>query len=406
MFAFFLPGARAQHISPLGSKPDWSRLEAFQETIARAEFERLLETIYAPHDAAKEFIGIKADHAEIVTNGTEAKRFQLRFSKDEISARKPPRFWRPASALPPPQSANKPLAGLRVALDPGHLGGKWAKVEERWFRIGDKPPITEGDMTLRVAKLLAPKLRALGAGVLFVRDSSVPTTGMRADKLRAASILDLRERRINLPPDAKARERVIEANAQRLFYRVGEIHGRAKFLNGQLQPDITLCLHFNAEEWGDPGKPRLTEKNHLHLLVNGCYQADELAFDDVRFEMLLKLLSRCSDEELAVSDTLAKTMMAETGLPPYAYTTSNAVRVGESGGVWARNLLANRLYRCPVIYIEPYVMNNQSVIDRIHLGDYGGEREIGGLMRRSIFREYADAVAEGLAAHYAKARKF
>ena len=34
--------ARAQRLSPLAEKPDWTRLEAFQETITRADFERLL----------------------------------------------------------------------------------------------------------------------------------------------------------------------------------------------------------------------------------------------------------------------------------------------------------------------------------------------------------------------------
>jgi len=141
--------------------------------------------------------------------------------------------------------------------------------------------------------------------------------------------------------------------------------------------------------------PSSPKKITAHLLVNGCYQADELAFDDVRFEMLFKLLSRCFDEELAASESIADAMSRATGLPPYVYNANNAVRVGGSSYVWARNLLANRLFRSPVVYVEPYVMNNQAVIDRIHLGDYEGEREIGGGMRKSIFREYADAVAEG-----------
>jgi N-acetylmuramoyl-L-alanine amidase len=396
--------AQAQHISPLGTKPDWSRLEAFQETITHDEFVKLLDSVYAPNGTAKEFIQVEADHAEIVTTATEPVRFRLRFAANTDAAKNPPRYWRPASALPPADQATKPLAGLRVALDPGHLGGKWAKVEERWFRVGNKPPIAEGDMTLRVAKLLAPKLRELGASVSFVRDSSVPTTGLRSEKLRAAALQDLQERKVELPADAQARGRAIENDAQRLFYRVSEIHGRARLLNDQIRPDITLCLHFNAEGWGDQDHPKLSEKNHLHLLVNGCYQADELAFDDVRFEMLLKLLSRCFGEELAASEAVADAMARATGLPPYLYATANAVRADGGNYVWARNLLANRLYNCPVVYIEPYVMNNQNVIDRIALGDYEGEREIGGAMRKGIFREYADAVADGLRTYFKQAR--
>jgi hypothetical protein len=167
-----------------------------------------------------------------------------------------------------------------------------------------------------------------------------------------------------------------------------------------------LCLHFNAEVWGDPTSPLLTETNHLHLLVNGSYLAEELEFDDQRFEMVRRLLSRAYDEELPLADTIAQTMSRETRLPPYAYPTTNSTtKVGTSGYVYARNLLATRLYRCPVVYCEPYVMNSKDVFERIEAGDYEGTRNINGVERKSIFREYADSVADGLVEYYSKARK-
>jgi hypothetical protein len=116
--------------------------------------------------------------------------------------------------------------------------------------------------------------------------------------------------------------------------------------------------------------------------------------------MLMKLLTRCYPVELAASESVARALADAAGLPPYEYTTGNARRTGSSPYVWSRNLLANRLYRCPVVYVEPYVMNSQKVFDRVQLGDYEGEREVGGIMRKSIYREYADAVAEGLRAYF------
>jgi len=114
-----------------------------------------------------------------------------------------------------------------------------------------------------------------------------------------------------------------------------------------------LCLHFNAEPWGDPQHPMLVRKNHLHLLVNGAYLPPELELDDERFEMLQKLLSGAYPEELALAETLAHAMAKKTSLPPYQYKTGNAIPVGASGYVYARNLMATRLYRCPTIYLEP-----------------------------------------------------
>jgi len=73
--------------------------------------------------------------------------------------------------------------------------------------------------------------------------------------------------------------------------------------------------------------------------------------------------------------------------------------------LWARNLLANRLYDCPVIFMEPYVMNSTIDYPRFQAGYYDGLQEIGGKMQPSIFREYADAVAEGLKNHYTQSRR-
>jgi hypothetical protein len=201
------------------------------------------------------------------------------------------------------------------------------------------------------------------------------------------------------------KEHTIRWQSEILFYRYSEIRRRAVLVNFKLHPDLVLCLHFNAEGWGDPTSPMLTDTNHLHLLVNGSYLAEELEFDDERFEMIRRLLSRAYDEELPLADTIAAAMARETGLPPYAYPTTNSTtKVGSSGYVYARNLLATRLYRCPVVYCEPYVMNSNDVFARIQAGDFEGTRNINGVERKSIFREYADSVADGLVEYYSKAR--
>ncbi|MFL6598482.1 MAG: hypothetical protein ACJ8KF_11070, partial [Chthoniobacterales bacterium] len=84
--------------------------------------------------------------------------------------------------------------------------------------------------------------------------------------------------------------------------------------------------------------------------------------------------------------------------------TNSTTKVGTSGYVYARNLLATRLYRCPVVYCEPYVMNSKDVFTRIQAGDYEGTRKINGVERKSIFREYADNVTDGIV-EYSKARE-
>jgi hypothetical protein len=400
----------SQDLSPLAQAPDWTRLEIFQETITHDDFVKLLDEVYAPAGVWQATIKINDGCALIAEDAPWSRMFTLRFSKDGAK-QAPPHYWKPPAKLPPFKE-NKPLNGLKIALDPGHLGGRWARMEERWFVIGDSKPVAEGDMTLLTAKILAKKLRALGAGVSFVRSTPGPTTEVRPRQLLKAALAELKRQQLRFirenytDPADPIRQNSIQWESELLFYRISEIHARGRIVNNELRPDLTLCLHYNAEAWGDEKNPTLSEKNHLHLLINGSYTASELALDDERFEMLLKLLTRCFPEELAISKTVAVTMAAETGLPPYAYEPPHTATHPVPGEpyLWLRNLLANRLYRNPTIYVEPYVMNSQLVFDRVQAGDYEGERDIDGAMRKSIYREYADAVADGLAAYYRGAR--
>jgi len=259
--------------------------------------------------------------------------------------------------------------------------------------------------------LLVPRLHKLGAKVFFVRNTNEPITTKRPDDFRELARNVLIKNGVPQPrgdvldPNDPAKEQTIRWQSEILFYRYSEIRRRAALVNFKLHPDLVLCLHFNAEGWGDPSNPTLTDTNHLHLLVNGSYLAEELEFDDERFEMIRRLLSRAYDEELPLADTIAATMARQTGLPPYEYPTTNTTtKVGTSGYVYARNLLATRLYRCPVVYCEPYVMNSKDVFARIQAGDYEGVRDVNGAERKSIFREYADSVTEGLVDYYSKAR--
>ena len=401
----------ADNLGILGSHPKWAVLEKYQETITHDEFSRLIQDVYCTHGFAQDSIEINENTARILMNRKAQKFFTLRFAENDASCNPVPHLWRAAKSLPPAKP-EKPLSGLRLALDPGHLGGKWAKIEERWFQVDSSQPVQEGDLVLKVARLLAPRLRQLGAKVFFVRNSNEPVTAKRPDDFRELARKILIKNGVPHPrpdvldPNDPEKEQTIRWQSEILFYRYSEIRRRAVLVNTKLHPDLVLCLHFNAEGWGDPNNPVLIDVNHLHLLVNGSYLQDELEFDDERFEMIRRLLSRAYDEELPLADTIAAAMARETKLPPYEYPTTNSTtRVGSSGYVYARNLLATRLYRCPVVYCEPYVMNSRDAFARIQAGDYEGVRNVNGIERKSIFREYADSVVDGLVEYYSKARR-
>jgi len=381
-------------LTPLAPQPDWSKLEVFQETITRKDFVSLLGKVYAPAGVWKETIAVQDDMA-IITTRPDEPPFLLRFARSRGTAKSIPRYWRSRAQLPS-EEPWKPLAGLRIALDPGHIGGYWAKMEERWFQIGDFSPVTEGDMTLTVAEILAPHLETLGAQVFLTRGKPAPATSLTPGQLESAATASLVEK--GVPTD----EESLHKESERLFYRVAEIRRRAKLVNETIRPDVVICLHFNAEPWGDAANPQLVDQNHLHFLITGALSGQELAYEDQRYDMLVKLLNRSFLEEIALTNVISRKLAAATGLPPYFYRTGTAIRINANPYVWARNLLANRLFACPVIYIEPYVMNSRLVFDRIQAGDYEGLRDFRGAMRKSIYREYADAVADGVVAYYSR----
>ena len=55
-----------------------------------------------------------------------------------------------------------------------------------------------------------------------------------------------------------------------------------------------------------------------------------------------------------------------------------------------------------MVYLEPYVINNREVHDRVQLGDYPGRRKINGTPRESIYREYVRGVVDGVVAYYGR----
>lgn len=401
-------------LSALTDAPDWSRLSKLAKTMTLEEFDAAYNTFYAddrrlPPPWQKDALGL------IVPTGTsDGITMRVEFRGPQEPATKPARTWRRVEELPL-LNDRPPLSDLRIALDPGHIGGGYAQMEER--RLSFHPEnkteaVVEGDHVLTVAQILKTKLEALGAKVFLVRENSEPVTTQRYNDFRDVAVRTLVQKGIPNPPEqyngtmlGMLRQNTVQWQSELLFYRVAEIHARAKKVAEQLQPDFVVCLHLNADGGGDFFNPQYSPNNHFHVLINGCYEADELARQDVRFEMLRRLFLRMHEVELPLAESVAKAMARSTGLPPFVYVTQNARLVSETGYVYARNLLANRIYDCPVIYLEPYVMNNMEVYQRLLQGPYEGRTLTNGRLRTSIYYDYANGVVEGLVNYFKDKRK-
>ncbi|MEI6085173.1 MAG: N-acetylmuramoyl-L-alanine amidase, partial [Verrucomicrobiota bacterium] len=242
------------------SHADWER---FQETITRAEFDSLLTNVYCPSGAIDLTYGTNS--VVISTN------FTLRFG---------------SSFIPHPSSFKK------IVLDPGHIGGEWARLEERFFVRGKDRPIQEAELNLIVANLLQSRLTNAGIAVSLTKTNYQPVTTERPENFRAQAEYD-----VPASADVAVRADTVRRRQEILFYRSAEIAARAKLVNEILQPDLTICIHFNAVEWDECRS--LVADNRLLFFVHGNYLPAEAA-DPRLFE---KLLERSYAVELAVAES-------------------------------------------------------------------------------------------------------
>jgi hypothetical protein len=358
-------------------------LERYQQTMSRAEFQTLLANVYCPSGAFTNYLTFSSNSVSVfsATEKTNPALFVLRFSSSVSPSNTHPWFLQ------------------RIALDPGHIGGAWARMEERFFVRGKDRPVQEAELNLMVARLLKARLEAMGAQVFLTKDNFEPVTDKRPEDFQAQAEQEIKvsTRFDTFPPLEReaAFADAVRKRAELIFYRSSEIAARASLLNEKIKPDLTVCLHMNAVEWDECND--LVDDNRLVVFVPGNYLASELKDDDQKLRLMEKLLERSHPKEVVVAGAIAAALADATKLPAVDYgPNSGAVRVGGNPYVFARNLAANRLVNGPVVFLEPYYQNNRLVYQRIQLGDYKGLRDVNGTPMKSIFREYADAVADGL----------
>jgi hypothetical protein len=389
----------------------WFPIDLYQGTITRQQFEEKLHTLYDPFGVFPAYLDINDSRVVVYPGAKERREPQFTLEFAPPGQPHPPMRWfrTPEEFRAESRPLDKPLNGLRVAIDPGHIGGPWAQMEERSTRYHGSAPVQEGDLNLITGRLLKQELTNLGASVFVVRDSTEPVTPYRpTDMLPEARELLLvhsshSTRLRALPPDKLNLlfgHRVMDL-AEFLFYRSSEIVERGNRIRNHFVPDITVTLYIDATPGS--GRGRLTSANANIFFVGGSYTRAEMADPEMQRRCVYKMVEGSSDIETEVAGDIATVFAQRTGLPPVKYGDSATTRavLPDNPYVVARNLAANREYDGPVVCTEPYFMNNRVVYQRLLAGDYEGQRTFDGKPYGSIFREYADSVAQGLVKAYA-----
>ena len=311
---------------------------------------------------------------------------------------------------PPPPVVSQPLLGLRVVIEPADIGGAWGSMEDRSTLYPGFGRIQEGDLNLLVSKILSSKLKELGAQVFVTRESAEPVCGLSVQEVQQVVPQVLAHRSYIFSKTFHSRTQNVRRSspiyqkivAEVLLTKNLEARARAEKTRDAIHPDITIVLQFDAT--AARHRASLPRINRNILFVSGAYTAKEITSDPrQRLRLLTKLLGNVTPAETRVALSISNHLVEATGFPPVLYGNSRTTRsITGNPYVVARNLLLSREHDGPVVVTEPYFMKQPETLQRLLAGDYEGTRPIAGKERVSIYREYADAVANGLVEAYGK----
>ena len=204
-------GNAKSELTALGQEPQWHQLNQYQYTISHNDFAQLISKVYRAKNANFEpYIYIFQTHALILTNKDSGLHYRLNFKQKNSASKTLARYWKAAWSLPKLSARaiekQRILQGVHIAIDPGHIGGDFAEIEERFFAISNfKVPVKEGDMTLLVAKKIRQNLRQHGAKLTLIRKKLYPLTKNRPEDFRQVAIDHIAKNKIK-PKDKQTYE--------------------------------------------------------------------------------------------------------------------------------------------------------------------------------------------------------
>lgn len=288
----------------------------------------------------------------------------------------------PATAFIYDPLSNKPLLGMKIAIDPGHTAGdmSMARIEQKYLHFSkdscpglsqDSINIAEGMLTFQTSAILKKMLEEQGAMVMLTREENSTAFGISFEswmKTRKKTVLDSLKATGDLT--VAKHKQLMKADAKKLFWEFFkdlELAQRIRKVNA-FHPDITVIIHYNVDEknkdWICPSKA-----NYTMAFIGGGMTAD--AFRKMRGKLhFLRLLL---GEDLPGSEKLSALTVqqfAEQLEVPIArqndadYLKDNCLP-SAAAGVFCRNLALCRMINSPLVYGECLFQDNQDEMYRL-----------------------------------------
>jgi N-acetylmuramoyl-L-alanine amidase len=288
-----------------------------------------------------------------------------------------------------PVQNKKTLKGSKIAIDPGHFGGKFAKLEERFIEGPNKTVLfDEGTLTYLTALLLKSLLEAEGAHVFISRPGI--EKGATGDNFFAWL-----EKHPNHWNSKHSLTKLF-----RTEYNRADLLTRAEKINA-FSPDLTIIIHYNAHlsEQEKYDKEYLTQSNYNLVFIPGAFCANELNRPEDRYEFLRMIVTTDIERSSLLSEQIATQFVNHLKIPLISdespsYITNTCLF--QQTGVYARNLALTRLIRGPLCYGETLIQNNAEEMQKLATC----ELTVAGRPCSVRVREVAQAYFDGIKSYF------
>ncbi len=265
-------------------------------------------------------------------------------------------------------SISQSMNNVKIALDPGHFGGAFAQLEERYTAIPQEQTthqqaiyFSEGDLTYLTALELRRLLEAEGAVVLITR----------SERGKGAKEEDFFTWLAHKPDLKKSNDSL--STIFRNFYNPEDLRARAKKIN-DFNPAITIILHYNTHLDTQEKEQNLlvTKSNYNLAFIPGAFCADELKSSEARYEFLRLIVTDQLEKSLQLSICLTKQFVQQLHVPLISEkdkTSYLAHCLKQKPGIYSRNLVLNRLIHTPLCYGETLIQNNEQEVYKLSAQD-------------------------------------
>lgn len=250
------------------------------------------------------------------------------------------------------------LRGLRIALDPGHMGGRtWDKISGKYVSDG-KRWVSEGDINLAVCLLLKKDLENLGAQVLITHTNFAPVSRLNYQTFNIRPWAQQELRYLSLEPwfqalltaapagpslnaafdqSANVQKLFSESSRWQYFNKRADLDARVDMMQA-FNPDITIYVHHDTA--GDAGVSP-NSPNKTRAFVPGSFGPTELANRASRKYITRHLLDKEAWElSVHMIRTTLKQINKRMGIPTAKTDGSESTKVED--GIFARNLVVPR----------------------------------------------------------------